>query len=62
MLFVARKQSMKAVVVILVILLAHIRVVEDNFVGEGVDVEAADVEVLVGDNYYNTEVVVDNLD
>lgn len=56
---------MKAVVVILVILLAHTREVEDNLVGEGADVVAVDVravEVVVVGNYYNTEVVVDNLD
>lgn len=50
---------MKVVVVKLVILLVHKHEVEDNWVEVGVDVEA-DVQVV--DNYYNTEVVVDNLD
>lgn len=54
---------MKAVVVILEILSVHIREVVDNLVEEEADVVvAADVAVGVVDNYYNTEVVEDNLD
>jgi predicted cation transporter len=53
------RQSMKVVVVKLVILLVRKHEVEDNWEEVGADLE---VDGQAVDNYYNTEVVVDNLD